>query len=109
MGTQKNRLNETVLLSTQHIGLKVWVRKYLHFYAEKFCLSKPMGPDSMPSLFVMSPLLEFLTPYPMIILVLLDHTGWAVIANTLVYVINMFPLAKNNVFDHQCGNHGTQL
>ena len=39
MGTQKNRLNETVLLSTQNICLKLWVRKYLQFYAEFFCLS----------------------------------------------------------------------
>ena len=42
VGTQKNRLNETVLLSTQNICLKLWVRKYLQFYAEFFCLSKPM-------------------------------------------------------------------
>ena len=42
VGTQKNHLNETVLLSTQNICLKIWVRKYLQFYAEKFCLSKPM-------------------------------------------------------------------
>ena len=34
MYTQKNRLNETVLLSTQNIYLKLWVRKYLQFYAE---------------------------------------------------------------------------
>ena len=32
----------SVLLSTQNICLKLWVRKYLQFYAEKFCLSKPM-------------------------------------------------------------------
>ena len=42
MGTQKNRLNEMVLLSTQNICLNVWVRKYLKFYAENFCLSKPV-------------------------------------------------------------------
>ena len=42
MGTQKNRLNEMVLLSTQNICKKIWVRKYLLFYAENFCLSKPM-------------------------------------------------------------------
>ena len=38
MGTQKNRLNETVLLSTQNIFsmLKLWVRKYKQFYAEMF-------------------------------------------------------------------------
>ena len=40
MGTQKNRLNETVILSTQNICLILWVRKYLQFYAEIFCLSK---------------------------------------------------------------------
>ena len=32
MGTQKNRLNETVLLSTQNICLNWWVRKYLRIY-----------------------------------------------------------------------------
>ena len=42
MGTQKNRLNETVLFTTQSICLKLLVRKYLPFYAENFCLSKPM-------------------------------------------------------------------
>ena len=42
MGTQKNRLNETVLLSTQNMCLNSWVRKYLQFYAQQFCLSKPM-------------------------------------------------------------------
>ena len=42
MGTQKNRLNETVLLSIQTICLNWWVRKYLQFYAEYFCLSKPV-------------------------------------------------------------------
>ena len=41
---KKNRLNETVLLSNKNICLKVWVRKYLQFYAEHFCLSKPMDP-----------------------------------------------------------------
>ena len=30
MGTQKNRLNETVLLGTQNM-LKLWIRKYLQF------------------------------------------------------------------------------
>ena len=36
-GTQNNRLNETVVLSTQNICLIAWVRKYLQFYAERFC------------------------------------------------------------------------
>ena len=36
VGTQKNRLNETVLFSTQNVSLNLWVRKYLHFYAQKF-------------------------------------------------------------------------
>ena len=40
--TQKDRLNETVLLSTQNICWKFCVRKYLQFYAECFCLSKPV-------------------------------------------------------------------
>ena len=34
MGTQKNPLNE----STQNI----MIRKYLQFYAQKYCLNKPM-------------------------------------------------------------------
>ena len=38
--TQKNRLNETVLLSTQNISLILWVRKHLQFYAEH---SKPVN------------------------------------------------------------------
>ena len=42
VGTQKNRLNQTVLLSTLNICQKLWVRKYLQFYAENFCLSKPV-------------------------------------------------------------------
>ena len=42
MGTQNNRLNETVLLSTQNICLELWVRKYLQDSAEFFCLSKPV-------------------------------------------------------------------
>ena len=42
VGTQKNRLNETVLFTTQSIYLKLLVRKYIQFYAENFCLSKPM-------------------------------------------------------------------
>ena len=29
MGTQQNRLNKTVLLSTQNICKNLWVRKYL--------------------------------------------------------------------------------
>ena len=40
--TQKNRLNETVLLSTKNICLNRWIRKYLQFYPQKFCLSMPM-------------------------------------------------------------------
>ena len=39
VGTQKNHLKETVLLGTQNISFKLWVRKYLQFYAENFCLS----------------------------------------------------------------------
>ena len=42
VGTQKNHLNETVLLSTQNISFNWWVRKYLQFYTQKFCLSKPV-------------------------------------------------------------------
>ena len=34
VGTQKNRLNKAVLLSTQNICYKLWVRKYLHFFSD---------------------------------------------------------------------------
>ena len=33
---------EMVLLGAQNISSNWCVRKYLHFYAQKFCLSKPM-------------------------------------------------------------------
>ena len=37
LDTQKNRLNETVLLSTQNTYAKnLWVRKYWLFHAEYF-------------------------------------------------------------------------
>ena len=39
MGTQKNSLNELVLLITQNIWLNWWVRKYLQFYTKKILLS----------------------------------------------------------------------
>ena len=42
MGTQKNRLSETILLSTQNISSRCWISNYLQFYAQKLCLSKPM-------------------------------------------------------------------
>ena len=42
VGTQKNRLNEAVLLSTYKICQNGWVKKYLQFYAKKICLSKPV-------------------------------------------------------------------
>ena len=56
VGTQKNSLNEMVLLSTQNIRLNIetvllsphniclnwWVRKFLQFYPENLCLSKPV-------------------------------------------------------------------
>ena len=42
MGTLKNRLSETILLSTQNISSRCWIRSYLQFYAQKLCLSKPM-------------------------------------------------------------------
>ena len=40
--TQKNRLNETILLSTQIKCLNWWVRKSLQFYAHTISLSGPM-------------------------------------------------------------------
>ena len=42
VGTQKNRLDDTILLSNQNIYLNWWVRNYLQFYTHMFCLSKPM-------------------------------------------------------------------
>ena len=44
MGTQKNRLNETVLLTTQNTCLNWWTRKYLQLYTHKISLSGSM-PD----------------------------------------------------------------
>ena len=44
VGTQKKRLNETVILSTQNVCYDCLVRKKLHFYLflKKFCLNGPM-------------------------------------------------------------------
>ena len=42
MGIEKNRLNETVLLSTQNRCLKILVRKYLQFYTGNISLSKSL-------------------------------------------------------------------
>ena len=39
VGTLKNRLIETVLLSTQNICLNRKVREHPHFFAQKLCLS----------------------------------------------------------------------
>ena len=36
VGTQKNRLNEMVLLSTQNLCFNWWIRKYSQFYAHFF-------------------------------------------------------------------------
>ena len=44
VGTQKNRLNETVLLRTQNTCLNRWIRKKSQFYAENLCLTAPMAP-----------------------------------------------------------------
>ena len=41
LGTQKNRLNETVLFSINNICC--WVRKYLQFNSQKLCLSKQVS------------------------------------------------------------------
>ena len=43
MGTQKNRLNETVPLSTQNACSNRWVRKQLKVYANKISLSGSMN------------------------------------------------------------------
>ena len=43
MGTQKNRLNETILLSTQNIYFKTDRSENINnFTLKKFCLSKPV-------------------------------------------------------------------
>ena len=42
VGTQKNRLSETILLSTQNISSRCWISNYLQFYAQKLCLYKPI-------------------------------------------------------------------
>ena len=46
MGTQKNHLNETVLLGPKHM-LKIMGKKIFKFYSEMFCLSKPVAQDSI--------------------------------------------------------------
>ena len=43
VGTQKNRFNETVLLSTQNIYLDCWVRKQLFFLHSKILLNWSYG------------------------------------------------------------------
>ena len=45
MDTQKNRLHQTVLLSTQNICQNLLVRNYLQFYAENLRLSTSLQPD----------------------------------------------------------------
>ena len=46
VGTQKNRLNETVLLSTHYKCYNWWIRKYSQFGAQKLCLSWAIGSGS---------------------------------------------------------------
>ena len=46
MGTQKNCHNETVIEHQKHM-LKLWITKYLQFYAENICLSKPVFTNRM--------------------------------------------------------------
>ena len=43
MGAQKNRLNEMVLFSTQHICSKLMDEKIFKILHSNFCSSKPMG------------------------------------------------------------------
>ena len=47
MGTQKNCLNETILLGTQNICKKLWVKEYKKIYTEHFCLSKPVKKEAI--------------------------------------------------------------
>ena len=42
MGTEKNPLGETALLSTQNKCQNQWVKKYSKFYAQSSCLSQTM-------------------------------------------------------------------
>ena len=43
MGIQKNRLIETILLSTESFNmLKLMDKKIIKFYAQIFCLSRPI-------------------------------------------------------------------
>ena len=51
MGTQKNCLNETVLLSTKNICENRWVRKYSQFYGKELCLIR----STLTSLFLTEP------------------------------------------------------
>ena len=42
-GTQKNHLNEMVLLAPKtNVEKKQWVRKYSQFYSQNFCITWPM-------------------------------------------------------------------
>ena len=60
MGTEKNRLIETVFLSTQNVCLHLWVQKYLQLYA-KNCLSKPVKNYKNPSSLTRQNILEIKT------------------------------------------------
>ena len=48
VGTQKNRLYETVLLSTQNKCLKLWIRKFIPNLCSKFLLNGPTYAVALP-------------------------------------------------------------
>ena len=75
MGTQKIRLTETVLLSTQNICSKLWARKYLQFYAENICLSKPVKSDMISLLNPVSSSLLQLLSFLILIKQVIDKHG----------------------------------
>ena len=47
MGTQKNRLDEMVLFSTQNMCLNLWLRKYSEFKARIFLLVDFTNPPTV--------------------------------------------------------------
>ena len=53
VGTQKNRLNETVPLSTQNTGSNKWVRKQLKVYENKISLSGSMNSNTKRMVWVL--------------------------------------------------------
>ena len=78
MGTQKNRLDETVLLSIRNICSKSWVSKYFQIYAEAFCLSKhlPCAPPPPHVGFSFCPFYDGDSVVDISLVVILPSDGW---------------------------------